>query len=69
MRYLLKEDASKDIKKKYKNSYFVSTVGLCTSYISQIMNRRRAVPKNVAYTFSKAVNNEYEILDLFDRVK
>ena len=69
MRYLLKEETSKDIKRKYKNSYFVSTVGLCTSYISQIMNRRRAVPKNVAYTFTKAVNSEYEILDLFDRVK
>ena len=69
MRYLLKKDASNIIKSKYKNGYFVSTVGLCTSYISQIMNRRRAVPKNVAYTFTKAVNSEYEILDLFDRVK
>lgn len=69
MRYLLKKEASDNIKSKYKNGYFVSTVGLCTSYVSQIINRRKAVPKNVAYTFSKAVNSEYEILDLFDRVK
>ena len=69
MRYLLKEDTSEIIKKKYKNSYIIDTVGLCASYVSQIINRKRAVPKNVAYTFSKAINNEYEIEDLFELVK
>lgn len=69
MRYLLKEDKAEIIRKKYKNSYIVDTVGLCTSYVSQIMNRKRAVPKNVAYTFTKAINSEYEIEDLFNRVK
>ena len=69
MRYLLKEDTSEIIKKKYKNTYIVDTVGLCASYVSQIVNRRRAVPKNVAYTITKAINSEYEISDLFDRVK
>lgn len=68
MRYILKENASELIKKKYKNSYIIDSVGLCASYISQIINRRRAVPKNVAYTFTKAINSEYEIIDLFDRV-
>ena len=69
MRYILKENTSEIIKKKYRNSYIMETVGLCASYISQIINRKRAVPKNVAYTFTKAINSEYEINDLFDRVK
>ena len=69
MRYILKKDTSEIIKKKYRNSYIVETVGLCASYVSQIINRKRAVPKNVAYTFTKAINSELEINDLFDRVK
>ena len=69
MRFLLKNSSSDLIKKKYKNTYLIETVGLCASYISQIINRKRAVPKNVAYTFTKAINSELEINDLFDRVK
>lgn len=69
MRFMLKEDTSLLIKKKIKNTYLIDTIGLCPSYVSQIVNRKRAVPKNVAYTFTKAINNEYEIEDLFDRVK
>lgn len=69
MRYMLKENTSELIKKKYRNSYIENAVGLCASYVSQIINRKRAVPKNVAYTFTKAINSEYEINDLFDRVK
>lgn len=69
MRFVLKEEASKLVKIKYKNRYLIDTVGLCASYISQIVNRKRAVPKNVAYAFTKAVNSELEIEDLFDRTK
>lgn len=69
MRFILKEDSSEIIKRKYKNTYLKETIGLCASYISQIINRKRAVSKNVAYSFSKAINSEYEIEDLFDRVK
>lgn len=69
MRYMLKENTSELIKKKYRNSYIENAVGLCASYVSQIINRKRAVPKNVAYTFTKAINSEYEINDLFERVK
>lgn len=69
MRFVLKEDTAQLIKRKYRNTYIIDTVGLCSSYVSQIINRKRAVPKNVAYTFTKAINSEYEIEDLFDRVK
>lgn len=69
MRYILKKDSSELIKKKYRNTYLIDTVGLCSSYISQIINRKKAVPKNVAYTFTKAINSEYEIDDLFNMIK
>lgn len=69
MRYVLKKDASDIIKRKYRNTYIEEKIGLCASYVSQIVNRRRAVPKNVAYTFAKTINSNYEIEDLFDRVK
>lgn len=69
MRYILRKETSELIKKKYKNSYIMETVGLCSSYVSQIVNRKRAVPKNVAYTFTKAINSNLEINDLFERMK
>lgn len=69
MRFILKKDASELIKKKYKNTYLMDTVGLCASYTSMIVNRRKAVPKNVAYTFTKAIDSDYEIKDIFDIVK
>ena len=69
MRFILKEDTANSIKKKYRNTYIIETVGLCPSYVSQILNRKRVVPKNVAYSFTKAINSEYEIEDLFELVK
>ena len=69
MRYLLKENVAESIRTKYKNSYLINATGLCSSYISQIVNRKRALPKNAAYIFTKAINNNLEINDLFDRVK
>lgn len=69
MRYMLKENSANTIKEKFKNSYFVNNMGLSESYVSLIINRRVALPKNTAYMFTKMVNSEYEISDLFDRVK
>lgn len=69
MRFVLKEDMAQLIKKKYRNTYIIETVGLCSSYVSQILNRKRAVPKNVAYTITKAIDSDLEIENLFDRVK
>lgn len=69
MRYLLKENTADIIRRKYKNKYLIEETGLCESYVSQIVHRKKAIPKNGAYVFTKAVNSEYEIEDLFDRVK
>ena len=66
MRYILKEKISEEIRQKYKNSYIKSRTQLCDSYISQILNRKVALKKNVAYTFTKMLDERAEIEDYFD---
>lgn len=68
MKYLLKQEKINEIKRKYKNSYICDTTGLSPCYVSLIMNRRRKVNKRIAYPFTKAVDSELEIEDLFERV-
>lgn len=68
MSYILKEDTSKDIIEKYKNKYIAEKVGISVPYVSLILHRHRPIPKRVAYAFVKAINIEYEIEDLFERV-
>ena len=69
MNYLLKEDTSKEIVEKYKNKYIAEKVGISVPYVSLILHRHRPIPKRVAYAFTKAINSEYEIEDLFELVK
>lgn len=69
MKYILKEDKANDIKATYKNSYISKKSGLSTCYISLILNRHRKVAKRIAYCFTKSINSEYEINDLFDLIK
>ena len=66
MKYLLKEEVAKKVRKMYKNMYFSETVGISRSYTSLILNRRRGCPKMVAYTITKAINPEAEINDYFE---
>lgn len=66
MKYLLKEDVARYIRKKYKNKFFVETVGISRSYTSLILNRRRPCPKMVAYTITKAIDSEAEISNFFE---
>ena len=68
MKYILKEGKADEIRKKYKNTYISSITGLSTCYVSLILNGKRQVSKRIAYPFTKAVNSEYEIEDLFERV-
>ena len=68
MKYLLKQKEADEIKTKYKNTYFVEKTGLSESYVSLIVNRRRALPKNTAYIFTKMIDSELEINDLFEKV-
>lgn len=68
MKYILKQDKAEEIKQKLKNKYIADVSGLSLCYVSLIMNGRRQVNKRIAYPFTKAVNSEYEIEDLFERV-
>lgn len=67
--YLLKEKASNEIIKKYRINYIAKEIGKSISYISIVVHRHRTLPKSTAYAFTKAINSELEIEDLFDRVK
>ena len=68
MKYILRPDISEEIREKYKNGYISKKSGLSVCYVSLILNRRRAVQKRIAYAFTKSVNSEYEINDLFELV-
>ena len=68
MGYKLKEEVALALRKKYKKGYIASIVGLSDAYVSQIFHRKITIPKRLAYSFSKAINSEYEIKDLFELV-
>lgn len=68
MKYVLKQDKADEIRQKLKNSYIASVSGLSLCYVSLIMNGRRNVQKRIAYCFTKAIDSELEIDDLFERV-
>ena len=68
MKYKLKQEKANEIRQKLKNTYIADVSGLSRCYVSLILNGRREVSKRIAYPFTKAVNSEYEIEDLFERV-
>lgn len=68
MSYLLKEDKAKEIRQKYKNSYISEELGLTKPYISTILHRTRPIKKHLAYCFTKVVDSDLEINDLFEVV-
>ena len=68
MKYLLKEEKAEEIRKKYHTSYLKEASGISTCYVSLIKNRKRAVPKRVAIAFTKAIDNNLEVEDLFTEV-
>ena len=68
MGYMLKEDEAKKIKAKYRNSYIANEIGISQTYVSIILNRKRHIPKRLAYLFTKVIDSESEINDLFEYV-
>ena len=68
MGYILKPETAELIGSKYRNGYIAEQLGLSKTYISLIIHRHRAIPKHVAYSFTKVINSEYEIEDLFERI-
>lgn len=68
MKYVLKQEKADEIRQKFKNGYIANVSGLSLCYVSLIMNRRRKVQKRIAVCFTKAIDSELEIEDLFERV-
>lgn len=68
MKYILRQDKADEIRKKIKNKYIADVSGLSLCYVSLIMTGKRQVNKRIAYPFTKAVDSELEIDDLFERV-
>ena len=66
MSYILKKDVAEEIKKKYKGTYLMKTIGISKCYVSLILNRKKNIPKPLAYSLTKAVDKEAEIEDLFE---
>lgn len=64
--YILKEDKAEEIRKKYKNTYFIENLGLSKCYISLILNRKRKIAKTTAYCIVKLIDSEAEIEDYFE---
>lgn len=66
MGYVLKEEEAEKIRSKYRNSYIAENVGLSQVYVSVILHRKRPIPKRLAYAFTKTIDSELEINDLFE---
>lgn len=62
--YVIKEKAI-EVKKKYNNRWIANTVGISYGYISLILNGKKSCPKTVAYSLTKAIDENAEISDYF----
>lgn len=54
----------KEIASTLKNKYLVEKLGLSNTYVSQLLNRKRIIPKHTAYAIASLYNKE--IKDLFE---
>ena len=68
MSYKLKSDVAKDIKKKFRGVYLANTLGRTQAYMSLLLNQKINCPKTTAYAFTKMIDSDLEIDDLFERV-
>jgi len=66
--YILKEEVAEEVRNKFKNKYLADTIGISLPYVSYILHRKKNVSKRLAYFFTKTINSEKEIEDLFDLV-
>ena len=68
MGYILKKDVAEMVNSKFKNSYISNQLNLSGTYVSLIVHRKRTIPKRVAYAFTKLIDTEAEIEDMFELV-
>ena len=68
MTYLIKQKKAEEIKNKFKSTYIAETLGKNPSTVSLILNGKITTPKTTAYAFTKVIDKDLEIEDLFERV-
>lgn len=66
--YMFREDKM-NIKTKFKQTHICQTVGLTNTALSNILNRKVACRKVVAYSITKYLDEDAEIEDYFEPVK
>ena len=60
--YKIKEEVAEQLK----NKYIVDNLELSSVYVSQLLNRKRVIPKHSAYAIARLYGKE--IKDLFEKV-
>lgn len=66
--YMFREDAM-SVKEQIKQKHICKVVGLTEGTLSNILNRKVACRKVVAYCITKYLDQDAEIEDYFERVK
>ena len=56
----------KEVKDQLKNKYIVDELGFSETWVSQLLNEKRVIPKHSAYAIAKLYDKE--IKDLFEKV-
>lgn len=64
--YFIKEERAKEIKRKYKQEYICTEVGISKCYISLILSKRKSCSKKTAYCITKLMDENAEIEDYFE---
>lgn len=64
--YIMKESIIEKIKKYGTGRNLSIKTGYTEPYISQILNRKKSIPKKAAYIITKMISNELEIDDVFE---
>lgn len=68
MSYIIKQDKAKEIKNKFRNLYIAEVLGKNPASVSLILNGKLRIPKTTAYAFTKVIDKDLEVDDLFERV-
>lgn len=56
----------KEVATQLKNKYLVEKLGFSNTYVSQLLNRKRVIPKHSAYAIASLYGKRIE--DMFERI-
>ena len=67
-KYVIKPEISEKIKNTFKYSFFIKELGYTKSYVSLVVSGKKSIPRYSAFAFTKCVNCDYKVEDLFDEI-